>query len=229
MTDPGVPATPPHLLPDAVHEAVGPGSAPLRLVTTRTRQRLLDGAWWPRMREVEREIPPLVTALAARLGPISRVGLDTSAWDGIPPRLVIDGQVVHLDSFAVGDDTVLITRGDNDHFALMVVPPGTAPEAARAAMARAVDADNVTQAAEISSPHSPAAPRHRGRCPTRRRGGARTRPGRRRDPPWENPRLPAGAGDTPTHERFCFSGPGKGAMMPTYGRVARCRAALFME
>ncbi|MER7623002.1 DUF5994 family protein [Streptomyces sp. NPDC126503] len=149
MTGPGVPPTPPRLLPDAVHEAVGPGSALLRLVTTHTRQSLLDGAWWPRTREVERELPPLVTALAAHLGPITRVGLDTSAWNGIPPRLVIDGRVVHLDSFAVGDDTVLITRGDSDHFALMVVPPGTAPEAARAAMARAVDADNVTQAAEI--------------------------------------------------------------------------------
>ncbi|MFB7375242.1 DUF5994 family protein, partial [Streptomyces sp. NPDC056222] len=49
----------------------------------------------------------------------------------------------------IGDDTVLITRGDSDHFALMVVPPDTTPDAARDAMARAVRADNVTQAAEI--------------------------------------------------------------------------------
>jgi hypothetical protein len=149
MTDPAVPATPSRLLPDAVHEAVEPGSALLRLETTHSRQTLLDGAWWPRTRDVEREIPPLVTVLTAYLGPVTRVGLDTSAWNGIPPRLVIEGRVVHLDSFAIGDDTVLITRGDNDHFALMVVPPDTAPEAARAAMARAVDADNVTPAAEI--------------------------------------------------------------------------------
>lgn len=38
---------------------------------------------------------------------------------------------------------------DRDHFALMVVPPDTEPDAARAAMARAVQADDVTQAAEI--------------------------------------------------------------------------------
>ncbi|WP_309053002.1 DUF5994 family protein [Streptomyces sp.] len=149
MTDPGVPPAPSRDLPDAVHEAVGPGTALLRLETTHSRQTLLDGAWWPRTRDVEREIPPLVTALTAYLGPVTRVGLDTSAWNGIPPRLVIEDRVVHLDSFAIGDGTVLITRGDNDHFALMVVPPDTAPEAARAAMARAVDADNVTQAAEI--------------------------------------------------------------------------------
>ncbi|MFJ5709998.1 DUF5994 family protein [Streptomyces sp. NPDC093105] len=152
MTDAGftphVP-TPPRLLPDEVHRAVGPGTALLRLETTGSRQSLLDGAWWPRSRDVEREIPPLITALTEHLGPVTRVGLDASAWNGIPTRLVVDDRVVHLDSFPVGDDTVLITRGDNDHFSLMVVPPGTTPEAARTAMARAVHADNVTQAAEI--------------------------------------------------------------------------------
>lgn len=77
------------------------------------------------------------------------MGLDASAWNGIPTRLVVDDQVVHLDSFPVGDDTVLITRGDNDHFSLMVVPPDTPPEAARTAMARAVLPGNASQAAEI--------------------------------------------------------------------------------
>jgi hypothetical protein len=56
---------------------------------------------------------------------------------------------VHIDSFPVGDDTVLITRGDRDYFSLLVVPPDTMPDAARAAMARAVRADNVTGAEQI--------------------------------------------------------------------------------
>ncbi|MFJ5782443.1 DUF5994 family protein [Streptomyces hydrogenans] len=136
-------------MPDEIHRSVGPGTALLRLETTGSRQSLLDGAWWPRSRDVEREIPPLLTALTEYLGPVTRVGLDASAWNGIPTRLVVDGRVVHLDSFPVGDDTVLVTRGDNDHFSLMVVPPATTPEAARTAMARAVHADTVTQAAEI--------------------------------------------------------------------------------
>ncbi|SEB81870.1 DUF5994 family protein [Streptomyces sp. TLI_105] len=152
MTDAGISPhgpTPPRLLPDEVHRSVGPGTALLRLETTGSRQSILDGAWWPRSRDVEQEVPPLVTALIEHLGPVTRVGLDASAWNGIPARLIVDGRVVHLDSFPVGDDTVLITRGDNDHFALMVVPPNTTPEAARTAMARAVRADNVTQATEI--------------------------------------------------------------------------------
>ncbi|MFF4007803.1 DUF5994 family protein [Streptomyces sp. NPDC001717] len=137
------------LLPDAIHQAVKPGAALLRLETTQSRQGLLDGAWWPRSRDVTIELPALITALTAHLGPITRVGLDTSAWRDIPTRLVIDGQVVHLDADPVGDDTVLVTRGHNDHFALLVVPPDTTADAAREAMARAVRADNITQATQI--------------------------------------------------------------------------------
>ncbi|MFI6688310.1 DUF5994 family protein [Streptomyces sp. NPDC050485] len=141
--------TPPKLLPDGIHHAVKPGTALLRLETTQTREGVLDGAWWPRSRNIEAELPPLITALAEHLGPITRVGLDATAWNRLPTRLVIDDRVVHLDSFPVGDDTVLITRGENDHFALLVVPPHTTADAARTAMARAVHVDNITQAAQI--------------------------------------------------------------------------------
>ncbi|MFF9676052.1 DUF5994 family protein [Streptomyces eurythermus] len=155
MTGSGTPGTPrptpgsPRPLPDAVHTAVRPGTALLRLETTHAREGILDGAWWPRSRDVAAELPPLITALTEYLGPVTRVGLDSGAWDGLPTRLTVDGRVVHLDSFPVGDGTVLVTRGDQDHFSLLVVPPDTAPDAARAAMARAVRADNVTGAGQI--------------------------------------------------------------------------------
>ncbi|WP_137988403.1 DUF5994 family protein [Streptomyces vilmorinianum] len=160
MAEPDTP-TPRKLLPDEIHRAVKPGTALLRLQTTHSREGVLDGAWWPRSRNVVAELPALVQALTAHLGPITRVGLDTAAWEDVPTRVVVDDRVVHLDSFPVGDDTVLITRGDNDHFALLVVPPDTTPDAARDAMARAVDAGNVTQAAEIlvATPPEPATDR----------------------------------------------------------------------
>ncbi|MET9678495.1 DUF5994 family protein [Streptomyces sp. NPDC006482] len=148
MAESDTPA-PRKLLPDEIHRAVRPGTALLRLETTHSREGVLDGAWWPRSRDVVTELPALIEALTGHLGPITRVGLDTDAWGEVPTRLVIDDQVVHLDAYPVGDDTVLITRGDNDHFALLVVPPHTTADAARAAMARAVDAGNVTQAAGI--------------------------------------------------------------------------------
>ena len=137
------------LLPDAVHQALKPGTAVVRLETTDDRRGVLDGAWWPRSRDIAAELPALIAALAEYLGPVTRVGLDAGAWEALPTRLVIDDRVVHIDSFPVGDDTVLITRGDRDHFSLLVVPPHATPDAARAAMAEAVRAGNVTQADQI--------------------------------------------------------------------------------
>ncbi|WP_328405425.1 DUF5994 family protein [Streptomyces sp. NBC_00390] len=148
MADSDTPRAP-RLLPDAIHEAVRPGTALLRLETTHAREGILDGAWWPRSRDIGAELPTLIAALTKHLGPVTRVGLDASAWEALPIRLVVDDRVVHIDSFPVGDDTVLITRGDQDHFSLLVVPPHTTPDVARAAMARAVRADNITQAQQI--------------------------------------------------------------------------------
>ncbi|MBB1252624.1 DUF5994 family protein [Streptomyces alkaliterrae] len=136
-------------LPNAVHHAVKPGTAVLRLQTAQARDRVLDGAWWPHSRDLAAELPALVGALTAHVGPITRVGVDAAGWDELPPRLIVDDRVVHIDSFAVGDDTVLITRGDRDHFSLLVVPPHTEPDAARAAIAQALRADNVTGAEQI--------------------------------------------------------------------------------
>jgi hypothetical protein len=95
------------------------------------------------------ELPALLSALVTHLGPVTRVGLDAAAWEGLPTRVVVDDRVVHVDSFPVGDDTIMITRGDQDIFSLLVVPPDAAPDAARAAMAQAVRADNVSHADQI--------------------------------------------------------------------------------
>ncbi|MEU4212211.1 DUF5994 family protein [Streptomyces sp. NPDC026206] len=148
MADSDIPHLP-RLLPEEIHHAVKPGTALLRLETTQAREGILDGAWWPRSRDIAAELPSLISALTEHLGPITRVGLDVSAWEELPTRLTIDDRIVHIDSFPVGDDTVLITRGDQDHFTLLVVPPQATPDAARAAMARAVRADNITQAGQI--------------------------------------------------------------------------------
>lgn len=162
MADPDTPPTP-RVLPDEIHQAVRPGTALLRLETTGSRDGTLDGAWWPRSRDVTVELPSLIAALTEHLGPIHRVGLDESAWEDLPTRVVVDDRVVHIDSSRIGDDTALITRSDRDLFALLVVPPQADPEAAHTAMARAVSADNATQAGQIlidtgaDPPHGPPA------------------------------------------------------------------------
>ena len=147
-----IPDPPPHAqgeLPTAVHTAVAPGTAVLRLETIGPRGSVLDGAWWPRSRQIESELPALVSALTRHIGPITRVGLDATAWKDLPTRLVVDDQVVRIDSYPVGDDTILVTRGERDLFSLLVIPPDLDPEAARAAIAQAVRLDNVSEARQI--------------------------------------------------------------------------------
>ncbi|MET9968624.1 DUF5994 family protein [Streptomyces sp. NPDC006356] len=143
------PPPPTGLLGDGVHESLRPGTALLRLTTTHDRQGILDGAWWPRSRNLTAELPGLISALTERIGPVTRIGLDFTAWDEIPTRMTIGDRVVHIDAFSVGDDTALVTRGDQDYFSLLVVPPDTFPEAARAAMAEAVRTDNPKSAEQI--------------------------------------------------------------------------------
>jgi hypothetical protein len=137
------------LLPDAVHRTVRPGTALVRLETTHDRQGVLDGVWWPRSRDIAAELPSLIDALTEHLGPITRVGLDTGAWDELPTRMTVDDRVVRIDSFPVGDDTILITRGEQDLFSLLVVPPHATPDAARAAMAEAVRPGSGRRAEQI--------------------------------------------------------------------------------
>ncbi|MEW1914899.1 DUF5994 family protein [Kitasatospora sp. NPDC085895] len=136
-------------LPERFRQDAKPGTVLLRLETTRSREGVLDGAWWPRSRDVGGELPGLVHALTEHLGPVARVGLDADAWDDVPASLVVDGRSVHIDRYPVGDDTVIITRGDRDHFSLLVVPPQASQEAALAAMARAVEVGGTDSARRI--------------------------------------------------------------------------------
>ncbi|MGW7443250.1 DUF5994 family protein [Kitasatospora sp. NPDC054795] len=136
-------------LPERFRQAAKPGTVALRLETTRSREGVLDGAWWPRSRDIGTELPDLVRALTGHLGPIVSVGLDAGAWDDVPASMMVDGRSVHIDRYPVGDDTVIVTRGDRDHFSLLVVPPHASQEAALASMARAVRAGGSDSARQI--------------------------------------------------------------------------------
>jgi hypothetical protein len=137
------------LLADTSDQPITPGAAVLRMETTSSRVGLFDGAWWPRSRAIETQLPGLIVALTTRLGPIARVGLDASAWDHAPGHMVIDDRTVRIDWSAVDDHTMIITRGPQDHFSFLVIPPHADASAARAAMTMAVQDDNCTSAEQI--------------------------------------------------------------------------------
>ncbi|WP_217560301.1 DUF5994 family protein [Streptomyces sp. GbtcB6] len=137
------------LLADTGGEPVLPGTAVLRMETTPKRTGTFDGAWWPRSRHLESQLSELLAALTARLGPLTRVGLDAGAWDERPGHLVVEGRAVRIDWAVVADDTMIVTRGGQDHFLFLVIPPQTAPSRARAAMAMAVRDENSASAGRI--------------------------------------------------------------------------------
>ncbi|WP_267895334.1 DUF5994 family protein [Streptomyces sp. CB01373] len=106
-------------------------------------------------------LPSLITVLAEHLGFVTRFGLDAGVWEGLPTRLLVDDRVVHIDSLPVGDDTVLSTRGDRDHFSLAGGPTGHAARRGTRRMARALRADSVAGPEQIlidtasDTPHPP--------------------------------------------------------------------------
>ncbi|MEV7774575.1 DUF5994 family protein [Kitasatospora sp. NPDC086791] len=121
----------------------------LELEPTMSRQSVFDGAWWPRSNHVLAELPDLITAIGAHLGRIVRVGLDTSAWDGVPRSVAVNGLLVRINWFTGSAATISLTRGFQDHFLLLVVPPGTRTEVAATAMTGASATGNHTPAAEL--------------------------------------------------------------------------------
>jgi hypothetical protein len=134
---------------DSLTRSAGPLAPRVSLEATLSRGGMFDGAWWPRGRDVYAELPGLISALTAVLGTIRRVGLDLDAWDEAPGRLVIDGRVVWIDWSSVGDDTVSATRGSQDHFLLLVIPPRATASMAAAAMRMAARTGNGGPAADI--------------------------------------------------------------------------------
>lgn len=116
----------------------------LRMEPTLDRTGTVDGVWWPRTTDLLVELPGLVTTLAAVIGPIVAVGVDSAAWTDVPTRITVDGHIVRITPYAVGDGTMTVIRGRRDHFLLLVLPPPTGSAAADTAMALAVRTGSTT-------------------------------------------------------------------------------------
>jgi hypothetical protein len=131
--------------------AAPPSSPPrLDLAPVRAGRAVLDGGWWPRSWDPVAELPGLILDLDASFGPIRQVLLNIDAWDRRFGRLAVGSRVVRMGWFTGLDPALLIaTTERGDQIDLLVVPPGTAPAAARAAMARAADPADTTHAPAI--------------------------------------------------------------------------------
>ena len=104
----------------------------------------VDGAWWPRSRELSAELPALLAVLAIRLGRIERVSYNLTTWDTAPRHLPVDGHQLRLGGFhAQHPHTVDVIGPDGSRLTLLVVPPETNPATAHQALLKAGRRDSI--------------------------------------------------------------------------------------
>jgi hypothetical protein len=101
----------------------------------------LDGAWWPRTRDLTQELPALVEELHRRGIRVTRVAFNPDAWEPGPRRLHADGRTIRLGWFRNLDRQLLNMTGDpsRGRLDLLVVPPDTTAAAAGHAFSAATD------------------------------------------------------------------------------------------
>jgi hypothetical protein len=100
----------------------------------------VDGAWWPRTRDLAAELPALLAAVADRLGRIDRVTYHLADWPASQRRIVVGGNVVRLEGFRSQEPGSLTVIGwDRNRLTVQVIPPETGPDAAQRVLTRAAE------------------------------------------------------------------------------------------
>ncbi|WP_046776620.1 DUF5994 family protein [Streptomyces yangpuensis] len=119
-------------------------SARLTLTPKTVLAGLLDGAWWPRSRDLAAELPSLVEALEGRFGRITRVVVNPTCWPVVPHKVFVAGHIVHVGWFTEQDsDKLILLSYAVGRCDLLVIPPETEPTAADRLMTAAALPGNV--------------------------------------------------------------------------------------
>ncbi|MFH8485117.1 DUF5994 family protein [Streptomyces longisporoflavus] len=128
------------LLPPSPQDPAVP-PARLALKAPDAARGLLDGAWWPRSRDLLRELPDLTDALDLHEGRLTRIAVNPTHWPVIPRKVPVHGRVVKVGWFTTELDPhkVLLLFYGVGRRDLLVIPPETRPAAAARLMAAAGD------------------------------------------------------------------------------------------
>ncbi|GAX56159.1 DUF5994 family protein [Streptomyces olivochromogenes] len=99
--------------------------ARLRLAPHSAVPRRIDGAWWPRSRNLLVELPLLIGALPRDWGQINGVTVNAEMWSASPGRILVANHVVRLRREPVSRDrhTVCLLSPARGRWDLLVVPP----------------------------------------------------------------------------------------------------------
>jgi uncharacterized protein DUF5994 len=124
-------------------EGRAPSSSPLRLTLAPAGAppALIDGAWWPRSRNLTEQLPALVECLDPLWGRITRVAVSRTFWPVIPGEVPAHGHMVRVRWSNAGQDPhkLLLRSYTFGCWSLLVIPPETGPATAARLMAMATD------------------------------------------------------------------------------------------
>lgn len=126
-------------------------SARLSLTSALTVPGRLSGAWWPRSRNLFRELPALVEALIGPRGHATRVTVNPVRWPVIPRRVPVSGHMVHVCWFTDEQHphTLVLLAHTVGRWELLVVPPETGGAAAERLMSAAATAGDLRTAGRL--------------------------------------------------------------------------------
>ncbi|MFF4471734.1 DUF5994 family protein [Streptomyces sp. NPDC001599] len=126
-------------------------SVRLSLAPAGSAPALLDGAWWPRSRDLTAELPALVSVLDPLWGRITRVTVNPAQWPVVPRKVPVAGHVVKVGWFRFEQDEheLLLLSYHVGRWNLLVVPPRTPPAAATWLMAAAGDPRRTSSASSL--------------------------------------------------------------------------------
>ncbi|MFF7602603.1 DUF5994 family protein [Streptomyces mirabilis] len=121
--------------------ASSPPPLRLQLAPPGTASALIDGAWWPRSRDLTAELPALTAVLDPLWGRITHVTVNPTFWPVIPRKVPVQGHVVKVGWFKAEQDPhkLLLLSYTAGRWDLLVIPPETDAVTAARLMTTATD------------------------------------------------------------------------------------------
>lgn len=129
-------------------------AARIRLKPRSDHRGMVDGAWWPRSRDLSRELPPLIAALEreAGWGTIHHVTVNVRMWPEIVKKVRTGSHVVRVGWFDLEQDPhdiCLLSIRQRGRWDLLVVPPEFDPGSAVRLMVRASEPGTMQSASAL--------------------------------------------------------------------------------
>ncbi|MFC6152964.1 DUF5994 family protein [Nocardioides yefusunii] len=115
----------------------------------------LDGAWWPRSRDLKTEVRDIVDHFPHFTSEVVRVLFTRPDWDGQTPthsehKVLCARGLVNIGSFPHDDShRVVLVMRSGERLTLLVIPPDIDVDVARDLMDRASDDLNVVSGTEL--------------------------------------------------------------------------------